>query len=277
MEEFPKWVYGPNWITGPEGGYIAKDREDERFIKALIAAWREEIARPLGQRQWFRLGEMADELARKPLAIDPELRRDIVETLVRWIRDQRFDLAAGEVTILNGDPPSFEPLAPLLPDASLPSREVLMLRRDAASRFITECLDLPNAKRLLRQWCLNQEGAEPEAIDRSTPVFDRPPARSAADRRVSPTQAHRDTPGRMRRGPAPGALRRYEASDRELFPEIDRIMKTEHVSSSKAALKLASGEVNGKKVEGDGTPESCAKRLGSLYRAERALNLPETR
>ena len=69
-----------------------------------------------------------------------------------------------------------------------------------------------------------------------------------------------------RRGPERGAVRRYEAGDRALFPEIDMLMKTELISSSAAAIRLASEKG---KVGGAGSPESRAKRLGGLYRAER--------
>jgi hypothetical protein len=67
-----------------------------------------------------------------------------------------------------------------------------------------------------------------------------------------------------RPGPEPGTLRRYEAADRQLFPELERIMK-EGNSRSAAALDL----VQAKKVKGIGTDQSRAKRLAALYKRER--------
>jgi hypothetical protein len=79
---------------------------------------------------------------------------------------------------------------------------------------------------------------------------------------------------KRRRGPEPGTLKRYAAADRELFPELERIMRTDRVSLSAAAQKLASGEVCGKEVSGNGTPLSHAKRLAELYRRELSIKKP---
>jgi len=72
---------------------------------------------------------------------------------------------------------------------------------------------------------------------------------------------------RLRPGPTPGALRRYEAADRALFPEIRRLTRN-GMSTFAAALKLARGAIKGKKVGGHGSEESRAKRLAALYRQE---------
>jgi hypothetical protein len=75
-----------------------------------------------------------------------------------------------------------------------------------------------------------------------------------------------------RHGPAPRTVRRYEASDRKLFPVIKRLTRDGKVSVSAAALQLASGEISGKEVGGTGTPASHAKRLAALYLNETSLD-----
>jgi hypothetical protein len=66
-------------------------------------------------------------------------------------------------------------------------------------------------------------------------------------------------------GPERGKLRRYEAADRELFPELEQIMAKKQKSRSAAALDLAQTG----RIAGVGTPESRAKRLAALYKRER--------
>jgi hypothetical protein len=73
------------------------------------------------------------------------------------------------------------------------------------------------------------------------------------------------------RGPQPNALRRYEAADHKLFPEIRRLKKADQLSVSAAALKLARGAVEGKTVAGSGTAESRAKRLTTLFLREQRV------
>jgi hypothetical protein len=70
---------------------------------------------------------------------------------------------------------------------------------------------------------------------------------------------------KKRRGPKPGALRRYDAADRELFPELERIMKDRQMSPTAAAHALAEDG----KVKGSGTNDSRAKRLAALYQRNR--------
>jgi hypothetical protein len=45
--------------------------------------------------------------------------------------------------------------------------------------------------------------------------------------------------GRRRRGPAPGTLDRYGAPDREMYTELESLMRDEMLSVSAAALRLA--------------------------------------
>jgi hypothetical protein len=66
-------------------------------------------------------------------------------------------------------------------------------------------------------------------------------------------------------GPEPGKLRRYEAADRALFPELERIMDEQQKSRWAASLDLAQAG----KIKGFGTYESLAKRLAALYKRER--------
>lgn len=129
-------------------------KQREAHDAALQAAWAAERSKPVGTRQWFRTGDLAEELAREPktLEVNPELRDRIVAQLIAWTRNQQFDLSAGEVATLSGDPPSFEPLPPLDPFTVITYPEWVMLRRDAARRFVVEHPDLPNAAGLLRRW-----------------------------------------------------------------------------------------------------------------------------
>jgi hypothetical protein len=70
---------------------------------------------------------------------------------------------------------------------------------------------------------------------------------------------------KRQKGPKFGALRRYEADDRALFNELERIMRDQKMSVSAASRFLADGG----RISGTGTPESRAKRLAALYRRER--------
>lgn len=77
--------------------------------------------------------------------------------------------------------------------------------------------------------------------------------------------AKRDNARNKPRGPRPGSIGRFDASDRALFSEIERLIQREHLSPGEAAQKLA-GEG---KVAGRGTEESRVRRLARLYRTER--------
>ena len=70
---------------------------------------------------------------------------------------------------------------------------------------------------------------------------------------------------KRRFGPEPGKLRRYEAGDRALFPELERIMAEKQNSLSAAALELAEAG----QVKGPGTALSRSKRLAALYNRDR--------
>jgi hypothetical protein len=102
--------------------------------------------------------------------------------------------------------------------------------------------------------------AEAQAADRGDPRRSRAPNGAVTVAR--------------RRGPKPGTVDRYGEADRALFPEVERIMREDRVTASAAALKLAEGGVEGKNVEGFGTPKSRAKRLTGSYLKKRE---PETR
>lgn len=66
---------------------------------------------------------------------------------------------------------------------------------------------------------------------------------------------------RKRRGPKRGSIDRYGTSDEALFPIMEELKHKEKLSNRQAALRLAHGDVEGLKVEGNGTPESRAARL----------------
>jgi hypothetical protein len=69
-----------------------------------------------------------------------------------------------------------------------------------------------------------------------------------------------DAARKGRFGPEPGTLRRYDAADRKLFPELERIMAEEKKSRTAAALALVD------QIAGAGTPQSRAKRLAALHK-----------
>ena len=71
-------------------------------------------------------------------------------------------------------------------------------------------------------------------------------------------------PRKGRKGPAPGKLARYRESDRACYAELEWLMREECLSASAAARELAEAG----KVEGVGSPESRARRLVKLYRAD---------
>jgi len=67
-----------------------------------------------------------------------------------------------------------------------------------------------------------------------------------------------------RRGPKPGAIRRFGEYDRALFPEIERLMRCDNLSDREAAMRLAAEQ----KVKGRGGIEARGRRLTAFYRAE---------
>jgi hypothetical protein len=108
-------------------------------------------------------------------------------------------------------------------------------------------------------------------LAKSEIVFEREPFpakifdRAADDTSTVARAATESRSGKSRRGPAPGTVRRYDKSDRSLFPDIERLRRDENISTHAAALRLAeAGE-----VAGNGAPPSRAKRLAGLYIADR--------
>jgi hypothetical protein len=74
-----------------------------------------------------------------------------------------------------------------------------------------------------------------------------------------------DAVRKRRFGPEPGKVRRYEAGDRELFSELERIMAEKQKSRSAAALELAEAG----RIKGHGTAQSRATRLAALHNRDR--------
>ena len=87
-------------------------------------------------------------------------------------------------------------------------------------------------------------------------------AASPKPKQPAPTKKTKNRTGR--RGPKPGAVKRYAPDDRALFPEILRLMSEEQLSLTAATQRLAENE----RVVGEGTPTSRARRLARLYKAE---------
>jgi hypothetical protein len=139
-----------------QGARLARKtrEESEAYDAARNAVWEAECGKPIECRQWFRLGDLADELAQDPriLAINEGMRVRIMEDLTTRVGRQEFDMAAGEVATLGGNPPSFVPLTPLSPRAILSDPDSTALRRDAAERFVRAHRELPNAAALMGRW-----------------------------------------------------------------------------------------------------------------------------
>jgi hypothetical protein len=75
---------------------------------------------------------------------------------------------------------------------------------------------------------------------------------------------------RGKKGPTPGELRRYEADDLALIPEIEKIMKEENKSVTAAVRTLA--EAN--KIKGIGSLGSRVKRVVALFRRDQVKRSP---
>ena len=69
---------------------------------------------------------------------------------------------------------------------------------------------------------------------------------------------------RRQHGPIPGTIKRYEAADRALIPQVREIMKRDNLSPTAAATVLADAG----KIKGNGTPATRARRLAALYLRE---------
>jgi hypothetical protein len=100
QEHWPKMHPPADW-DDPEryeaqGARLARKEREEReaYDAAWNAVWEAECGKPIERRQWFQLGDLADELARDPrtLAIDDGMRVRIMEELIARIRRQEFDL-----------------------------------------------------------------------------------------------------------------------------------------------------------------------------------------
>jgi hypothetical protein len=93
-----------------------------------------------------------------------------------------------------------------------------------------------------------------------------PPTNSAATMfgAWSPVLPLPPQPPRKRKGPAPGTVGRNRKDDRALYPELKRMMDNDHLSLTAAARKLAEDG----RVGGYGIPESRARRLAKLYKAD---------
>ena len=128
-------------------------------------------------------------------------------------------------------------------------------------------------RRFLERWLGNHRvQPRPERFEPKcpTPPTTTPQSLSQA-RKAEPVIAEAvghgasDADRERRFGPKPGTLRRYEAADRALFPEVERIMAEKQMSRTAAALDLALAD----RVAGVGTPHSRAKRLAALHKRDR--------
>jgi hypothetical protein len=90
-----------------------------------------ERARPIEERQYFSVAEIAEQLSRdsRSLTIDPELRERIVEELVAWVQNRQF--TAEEVGTLSGARARFQPLKLALGAILVSNSDALFLRCEA--------------------------------------------------------------------------------------------------------------------------------------------------
>ena len=128
-------------------------------------------------------------------------------------------------------------------------------------------------RRFLERWLANHRmQPRPERFEPKcpTPPTTTPQSLSQA-RKAEPVIAEAvghgasDADRERRFGPKPGTLRRYEAADRALYPELERIMAEKQMSRTAAALDLALAD----RVAGVGTPHSRATRLAALHKRDR--------
>jgi hypothetical protein len=68
------------------------------------------------------------------------------------------------------------------------------------------------------------------------------------------------------KGPLRGKIDRFGDADRALFPEIERLMKSRHCSTTEA-VRILAGE---HKLAGRGSPDSAIRRLSNRFRKEKS-------
>jgi hypothetical protein len=68
------------------------------------------------------------------------------------------------------------------------------------------------------------------------------------------------------KGPLPGKIDRFGEADRALFPEIERLMKSRHCSTTEA-VRILAGE---HKLAGRGSLDSSIRRLSNRFRKEKS-------
>ena len=73
-------------------------------------------------------------------------------------------------------------------------------------------------------------------------------------------------PPRAAKGPVRGKIDRFGEADRALFPEIERLMKSRHCSTTEA-VRILAGE---HKLAGRGSLDSSIRRLSNRFRKEKS-------
>jgi hypothetical protein len=105
------------------------------------------------------------------------------------------------------------------------------------------------------EWEQFVQAAEARSADDAEPIP------TAVAETAHTTDAKPTSVDRSKHGPEPGKLRRYDAGDIELFPELEQLMRAGH-SRTAAARTLAEAG----KIAGPGTLASKAKRLAKLHK-----------
>jgi hypothetical protein len=132
----------------------------------IQSAWLAESLQPVGHRQLFKFGEIADALARNPgrQEVDSAESARIGADLVKWFNCGEF--ADEEVLASFDDPPHFRPLKPSLEEAQrqaerdgrLDWRELILMR--PAPKTYLERTSLDGARRLFREWFSVADGRQ---------------------------------------------------------------------------------------------------------------------
>jgi hypothetical protein len=130
--------------------------------------------------------------------------------------------------------------------------------REFFERWLAKHRMQPSPQRFEPKWP-RQPATTPQPVTQARKVVVPPDNTEGAGHGAS------NAAGKKRFGPEPGTLRRYEAADRKLFPELERIMAEKRKSLSAAAFDLAEAD----QIDGTGTPQSRAKRLAALYKRDR--------
>jgi hypothetical protein len=150
------------------------------------AFWDTEVRRPIGDRRFFRFGQIARRLARLRgrAEVDEDEAYRVLNELIAWY--ERHEFAEDEVLVLVDDPPHFAALKPRLDEVEREYRregrpilhfwrDGVLLTRPALRRYL-ERSTLIGAPRLLLEWFPNV--ISPTRTDAAAPPAPASPKRT---------------------------------------------------------------------------------------------------